>query len=134
MAAIKVCDPVPVPLSILEELRQLRAELAQLRQDQEQLRQDNQRVREQNSRLQAELDQARRQSKRQAAPFSKGAELGSYGYERETAALLRAGGAEPCQSRSECRRGGRRLASTSAPPSPPSPHPPGPGCPSAAPA
>jgi transposase len=64
-ATLKVCDPVKVPLSVLEELRQLRAEL-------EQLRQDNQRLLQQNEQLKAELEQARRQGKRQAAPFSKG--------------------------------------------------------------
>ena len=68
MASIKVCEPVAVPLSVLDELRQLRAAL-------DRLRQDNERLRQQNERLQAELDQARRQGKRQAAPFSKGPPL-----------------------------------------------------------
>jgi transposase len=72
MASIKVCEPVSVPLSVLEELQQLRAALAQLRQDNERLRQDNERLRQDNQRLQAELAQARRQAKRQAAPFAKG--------------------------------------------------------------
>jgi transposase len=65
VASIKVCDPVSVPLPILEELRQLRALV-------EGLRQDNERLRQENERLRGELDQARRRSRRQAAPFSKG--------------------------------------------------------------
>jgi transposase len=78
-AAIKVCDPVSVPASILADLNDLRAELRGLRQDNERFRQDNERLRQDNERLQreldqtrGELDQARRQAKRQAAPFSKG--------------------------------------------------------------
>jgi transposase len=92
-ASIKVCDPVSVPVSVLGELNDLRAELAkfrqefsQLRQDNDRLRQDNDRLRQDNERLgkenerlqreleeaRAGLDQAKRQSKRQAAPFSKG--------------------------------------------------------------
>src|SRR5947209_15658620 len=65
MASIKVCDPVSVPVSVLHELQDLRALVEQLRQENERLRQDNER-------LLRELDQARRQAKRQAAPFSKG--------------------------------------------------------------
>ena len=72
MASIKVCDPVSVPLSVLEELQEFRAQLAELRQENERLRQENERLRQENERLRSELDQARRQSKRQAAPFSKG--------------------------------------------------------------
>jgi len=72
VASIKVCEPVSVPLSILEELQELRAQLAQLRQDNAQLRQDNERLRQDNQRLQGELDQSRRQARRQAAPFAKG--------------------------------------------------------------
>ena len=72
-------DPVSVPFSVLEELQQLRAQVEQLRQENERLRQENERLRQENERLQRELegaraglDQAQRQSKRQAAPFSKG--------------------------------------------------------------
>jgi transposase len=65
MASIKVFDPVSVPLSILEEVRQLRAQV-------EQLRQENERLRRELEAARAGLDQAQRQSKRQAAPFSKG--------------------------------------------------------------
>jgi transposase len=79
MAAIKVCDPVSVPLSILQELQQLRALLEQIRLDNQRLQQDNQRLQRDNERLQRELDQARtqcdqaqRRAKRQTAPFSKG--------------------------------------------------------------
>src|SRR5512135_83311 len=86
MASIKVFDPVSVPLSVLEGLQQLRAQVEQLRQENERLRQENERLRQENERLRQEnerlqreleearvsLDQAQRQSKRQAAPFSKG--------------------------------------------------------------
>jgi transposase len=79
MASIKVFDPVTVPLSILEQLQELRAQVEQLQRENEQLRQENERLRRDNQRLQQELeqtrtglDQAQRQSKRQAAPFSKG--------------------------------------------------------------
>ena len=79
MAAIKVFDPVSVPLSVLEELQELRALVEQLRRANEQLRQENERLHRENERLRGELDaarasldQARRQAKRQAAPFSKG--------------------------------------------------------------
>src|SRR5437660_286755 len=41
MASLHVCDPVAVPLSVLEELQQLRAALAQLRKDNDRLRRDN---------------------------------------------------------------------------------------------
>jgi transposase len=69
---IKVCDPVSVPLSVVLELKDLRACLEALRQQNETLRQQNERLRQENQRLQRELDETRRQSKRQAAPFSKG--------------------------------------------------------------
>src|ERR1700729_2851869 len=86
VASIKVCDPVSVPVSVLSELHDLRSlverllqDNQRLRQDNEGLRQDNQRLRQDNERLQGELrelrsnlDQANRQAKRQAAPFSKG--------------------------------------------------------------
>src|SRR3954471_17953671 len=65
MASIKVFDPVSVPLSVLEELQQLRAAV-------ERLRRENERLRRELDEARAGLDQAQRQSKRQAAPFSKG--------------------------------------------------------------
>jgi hypothetical protein len=79
VASIKVCDPVPVPASVLADLNDLRFKVGRLSQDNERLRQENERLRQENERLQrerdqarADLEQARRQSKRQAAPFSKG--------------------------------------------------------------
>ena len=79
MASIKVIDPVSVPLSVFQELQELRAQLAPLRQENERLRQENERLRRENEHLRRELaearaglDQAKRPSKRQAAPFSKG--------------------------------------------------------------
>jgi transposase len=72
MASIKVFDPVSVPLCALEQLQQLRAEVEQLRQENERLRQENERLRRELDEARASLDQAQRQSKRQAAPFSKG--------------------------------------------------------------
>src|SRR2546430_14654342 len=65
MASIKVFDPVSVPFSVLEELQKLRALV-------EQLRRENERLRRELDEARASLDQAQRQSKRQAAPFSKG--------------------------------------------------------------
>jgi transposase len=72
MASIKVFDPVSVPVSVLAELQELRAQLDQLRQDNDRLRLDNQRLQRELAQARADRDQARRQSKRQAAPFSKG--------------------------------------------------------------
>ena len=72
MASIKVFDPVSVPFSVLEELQQLRALVEQLRQENERLRRENERLRGELGEARASLDQAPRQSKRQAAPFSKG--------------------------------------------------------------
>src|SRR3954453_23075866 len=72
MASIKVCDPVSVPLSVLEELQDLRAELRRLRQENDQLRRDNGRLQQQLEQTRTELEQAGREGKRQAAPFSKG--------------------------------------------------------------
>src|SRR5215207_3550168 len=72
MATIKVCDPVSVPVSVLQELQELRALVGQLRGELDRLSADNERLRQENDRLKAELEQTRRQSKRQAAPFSKG--------------------------------------------------------------
>jgi transposase len=72
MASIKVFDPVSVPLSVLEELQELRAEVERLRQENEHLRRENERLRREFEEARARLDQAQRQSKRQAAPFSKG--------------------------------------------------------------
>src|SRR3954463_4154946 len=65
MASIKVFDPVCVPLSVLEELQQLRAQV-------EHLRQENERLRRELDEARTDLDRAQRRSKRQAAPFSKG--------------------------------------------------------------
>jgi transposase len=73
MATIKVFDPVQVPVSVLTELRELRAALDQLRQDNERLRLDNERLQRELTEARQQLEQARRQAKRQAAPFSKGA-------------------------------------------------------------
>ena len=72
MASIKVCDPVSIPLFVYEELQELRAQVAQFRQENERLRQENERLRRELAEAKASLDQAKRQSKRQAAPFSKG--------------------------------------------------------------
>ena len=72
MAGIKVFDPVQVSVSVLTELRELRAALDQLRQDNERLRLDNERLQRELSESRQQLEQARRQAKRQAAPFSKG--------------------------------------------------------------
>jgi transposase len=72
MVSIKVCDPVSVPLGIVEELQQLRAQLEQLRQENERLRRDNERLQRELEQARAERDEAHRQSKRQAAPFAKG--------------------------------------------------------------
>src|SRR5512132_1967897 len=72
MASIKVFDPVSVPLSVLEGLQQLRARVEQLRQENERLRQENEHLRRELEGARASLDQAQRQSKRPAAPFSKG--------------------------------------------------------------
>src|ERR1043165_1851286 len=65
MASIQVFDPVSVPLCVLEELEQLRRE-------NERLCQENQRLQRELDEARSSLDQAQRQSKRQAAPFSKG--------------------------------------------------------------
>ena len=65
MSSIQVFDPVSVPLPVLEEWQQLRAQV-------EQLRQENERLRRELEAARAGLDQAQRQAKRQAAPFSKG--------------------------------------------------------------
>jgi transposase len=72
MASLKVCDPVQVPVSILLELQQTRAALEQARQDNERLRLDNERLQRQLAEAHQQLQQARRQGKRQAAPFAKG--------------------------------------------------------------
>jgi TolA-binding protein len=72
MASIKVCDPVSVPLCVVEELQQLRAQLDQLRQENERLRRDNERLQRDLEQARAQRDQAQRQAKRQAAPFAKG--------------------------------------------------------------
>jgi transposase len=72
MAEVKVCEPVSVPVSVLQELQELRALLGQLRSEVERLTHQNDRLRQENQRLEAELEQTRRAAKRQAAPFSKG--------------------------------------------------------------
>jgi transposase len=72
MAVIKAVDPVSVPVCVLAELRELRAQLDQLRLDNDRLRLDNQRLQRELEQARAERDLATRQSKRQAAPFSKG--------------------------------------------------------------
>jgi transposase len=72
MASIHVCDPVSVPLSVLEELQQLRAALEQVRQDNDRLRRDNERLQRELNEARANLEEARRHAKRQAAPFAKG--------------------------------------------------------------
>jgi transposase len=72
MASIKVFDPVSVPLCVLEELQQLRAQVEQLRRENEHLRRENERLQRELDAARTNLDQAQRQSKRQAAPFSKG--------------------------------------------------------------
>src|SRR6266852_4375224 len=71
-ASIKICDPVSVPVSFLADLNDLRAELKSLREENERLRLENERLQRELDKTKAELDQTRRQSKRQAAPFSKG--------------------------------------------------------------
>jgi len=71
-ASIKVCDPVSMPVSFLADLSDLRSQLERLRQDNERLRQDNERLQRELARAKAELDETRRASKRQAAPFAKG--------------------------------------------------------------
>jgi transposase len=72
MASIKVFDPVSVPLCVLEELQQLRAQVEQLRRENEHLRRENEHLQRELNEARTNLDQAQRQSKRQAAPFSKG--------------------------------------------------------------
>jgi len=72
MASLKVFDPVQVPASILQELQQTRASLAQARQEIELLRLDNGRLPSELDQARHQLEQARRQAKRQSAPFSKG--------------------------------------------------------------
>src|SRR5512143_3426966 len=72
MASIQVFDPVSVPLCVLEELQQLRVQLEQLRRENEHLRRENERLRRELDAARTDLDQAQGQSKRQAAPFSKG--------------------------------------------------------------
>src|SRR5258708_5311851 len=71
-ASIKVCDPVSVPVSVLGELNDLRAQVERLCRENELLRKDNERLQRELAEARAELDRTRRQSKRQAAPFSKG--------------------------------------------------------------
>jgi transposase len=72
MAPIQVFDPVTVPRCVSEQLQQLRAQLDQLRRENDHLRRENERLRRELDATRTDLDQARRQSRRQAAPFSKG--------------------------------------------------------------
>ena len=72
MASIKAFDPVSLPLSVLEEVEQLRALVEQLCQEDARLRRENDRLRGELDAARASLDQAPRQAQRQAAPFSKG--------------------------------------------------------------
>src|SRR5262245_12932260 len=72
-ASIKVCDPLSLPVSFLADLSDLRAQLERLRLDNERLRLDNERLQRELAQAKAELDETRRASKRQAAPFAKGA-------------------------------------------------------------
>lgn len=72
VATVKAFDPVKVPVCVLGELNDLRALVETLRREAAELRQENERLRQENERLRCELDQAQRQAKRQAAPFSKG--------------------------------------------------------------
>jgi transposase len=55
------------------ENERLRRENEQLRQEREQLEQERERLREENEQLKRQLEEAQRATKRQAAPFSKGA-------------------------------------------------------------
>ena len=72
VAEIKVCDPVSAPLFLVEDLRTLRVQVEQLRLENERLRLENERLQRELQQATASLNQANRQSKRQAAPFSKG--------------------------------------------------------------
>jgi TolA-binding protein len=108
MASVKVFDPVSVPFSILEELQQLRGQVERLRQENERLRRELQAAR-------AGLEQAQRQSKRQAAPFSKGPSSRSRRGPAASPALPTAATAiarspAPRRSMSASRRPCRRLA------------------------
>lgn len=71
-ASVKVCDPLPLPASFLADLSDLRSRLERLRQENERLRQDNERLQRELAQAKAELEETRRASKRQAAPFAKG--------------------------------------------------------------
>ena len=57
VASIKVCDPVSVPLCVLEELQQLRAQVEQLRRENERLLQENERLRRELEEARTNLDQ-----------------------------------------------------------------------------
>jgi transposase len=72
MVAIKVCNPVKVPTSVLSELNDLRHRVASLERENERLRQHNQHLQSQLDQARAEIAELQRRSKRQAAPFSKG--------------------------------------------------------------
>ena len=61
MVAIKVCEPVSVPVSVLAELTDLRAERDRLRRDNEALRRENEALRHDNDRLRQENEDLRGQ-------------------------------------------------------------------------
>lgn len=72
MAALKVVDPVSVPVAVLVELHDLRGRVAVLQRDNHRLQQENDRLHRELDQARADLAQAHRLAKRQAAPFSKG--------------------------------------------------------------
>jgi len=72
MIEIKVVKPVAVPVSFLCELNDLRFRVAALLEENQRLRNENERLQRELEQARADLEQASRQSKRQAAPFSKG--------------------------------------------------------------
>jgi transposase len=72
MVAIKVVDPVSVPVSVLCELNDLRARVATLQRENDRLLKENERLQRELDLAKADLAKAQRQCKRQAAPFSKG--------------------------------------------------------------
>ena len=62
----------PGPAQSDEPLRELQRENSHLREENERLRKEKERLEKENQRLEKELEAARRSTKRQAAPFSKG--------------------------------------------------------------
>lgn len=71
-ASIKVYDPLSVLLPVLEELVQLRAQVRRLALHNEHLRLEYQGLHAELVQARTKVEQARRQGKRQGAPFSKG--------------------------------------------------------------